>query len=444
MSEISPKEKLLVEYLLADKQTFVKCYTMLKPEYFSPPIDRVVEFVLEYFKKHSGVPDVDVIDAEVGVSLKEREEVDESERSYLLEEIEQHCQEAAMSIAVLEAADLISEGNTKDVISLVREAMLVKVDKSIGRELFEDPKTRIEQMEDSVVEYSCGIKEIDEMLGNFRRAEFYMVYAVSGGGKSIFLGNAAGAFAKQGLDVVIVTLELKEDLYCKRLDSMIVGTNLAEHKQKSDTIDEYYSNHRDEFGSIVVKKMPAKTTASEIEAYLMEYHLAKGKYPDALLVDYVGLMGVDGMKNNNNKFDIDHEKALGIIRMAETHDMITFSAGQINREGQDVIKVNPSHCAGGISLINDSDGAFALVASEEDLDNDQVQAQPLKIRHTKKSTGGTTIYRDGTNMRMSGTAFTIKPSESPLTKRKDRDKIQPESNEKKKSAKSKLRDAMKL
>lgn len=441
MSEISPKEKLLLEYLLADKETFVKCYTMLKPEYFSPPNDRVVEFILDYFRKHYGIPDVDIIDAEVAVSLKERDPVDESERSYLIEEIEQHCQEAAMSIAVLEAADLISEGNTEDVISLIREAMLVKVDKSIGRELFENSKDRIEQMEDSVTEYSCGVKEIDNMLGYFRRGEFYMVYAVSGGGKSIFLGNAAAAFAKQGLDVSIITLELKEDLYCKRLDSMIVGTDLAEHKQKSDTIDEFYSTHGGEFGSIIVKKMPAKTTSSEIEAYLMEYHLTKGKYPDVLLVDYVGLMGVDGMRNNNNKFDIDHEKALGIIRMAETHNMITFSAGQINREGQDVLKVNPSHCAGGISLINDSDGAFALVASEEDLDNDQVQAQPLKIRHTKKSAGGITIYRDGSNMRMSGTAFTIKPAESPLTKRKEENKIQPE---KKKSAKSKLRDAMKL
>lgn len=401
---IDKKQKLLLEYLIAEKEVFVKTYHIVKPEYFEPPLDKVVAFILDYFKKHMDTPNVDTIEAETEILLKERE-LDRDEHSYLLEEIETFCQNEAMSLAILESVDYINDGNLKAVQPLVRDALMVRLDTSIGRSLYDSVDDRINNDAVAVEEYSTGIEEFDEMIGKLRKGEFGMVYAVTSGGKSLMLANIAHALSLQKLNVVIISLELKEDLYCRRLDALITNTDIKEHRNNGEFIAKHYAENYDDMGAIVVKKMKAGSTASEIEAYLMDYTMTTDTTPDVIIVDYLQLMSVEGVKSNN-KFDQDHEKAIGLIRMSEEFDAIMLSAGQINREGYDIVKPTPAHCAGGLSVINDSDWAVAMVGTEEDIENNQIQVAPLKIRHAKRVTQNLTLYRNPQSLRI-----TAKPTE---------------------------------
>ena len=399
MSIIDKKQKLMIEYMIADNTVFAKCYRVLKPSYFDQPLDLVVECILGYFKKHKQPPSIDVIEAETEVLLKERI-LEDKDISYTLEEIEEHCQIEAAKEAVLKSADMINEGMSRDIMSVMREAMLVKIDRHVGISIFDNTEQRIIDDGETNVLFSTGILSIDNMIGKIRKPDFGMVYAVSSGGKSLMLANIAIGLARQDLNVHIITLELKEGLYARRIDSMITDFDISHHTQVAAEIDGFYKDHRDEFGDITLKKMIAGTTANDIEAHLLDYSLEKGYYPDAVIVDYIGLMGVDGIKSNN-KFDTDHEKSIGLIRLGEMHDMIMISAGQINRDGYDVLKVTPSHCAGGISIVNNSDWSIALVANEEDIDNDQVQAVALKIRHTAKQSGSRILYKNPKTLKFS-------------------------------------------
>lgn len=395
---INKKQKMLIEYMLADKQVFVSVYHILKPEYFDTPLDKVVGFIQGYFQKYMDIPDIDLIDAETEILLKSRE-LDRDEREYLLEELEAHCKNAAMSLAILEAVDHVNDGNPAAVNEIIRQAMLVRIDKSIGRSLYDTVDERVTNNSEPIVEYSTGIPSMDEMIGNLRKGEFGMVYAVTSGGKSLMLANIAMALSKQQQNVLVITLELKEDLYCRRFDAMITNTNINKQHENGELIEAYYNDNCSDFGSIVVKKLPAGCTSDEIDAFVMEYVLTTEVQPDAILVDYLQLMGVGNVKSTN-KFDIDHEKALGLIRMGETFDAIMISAGQINRDGYDVMKPNPAHCAGGLSVINDSDWSVALVGSEEDIENNQIQVAPLKIRHAKRVTQNLTLYKNPESLRM--------------------------------------------
>lgn len=399
MSTIDKKQKLMIEYMIADTSVFAKCYRVIQPSYFDKPLDEVVQCILDYFKKHKQPPSVDVIEAETEILLKERV-LETKDISYTLEEIEEHCQIEAAKQAVLHSADLINDGHSRDILSVIREAMMVKMDRHVGMSLFDDTEERILDDQESTVVYSTGIATIDNMIGSIRKPDFGMVYAVSSGGKSLMLANIGIGLARQNLNVHIITLELKESLYARRMDSMITDFDISSHAKVAGEIDQYYKDHRGEFGDITLKKMIAGTTANDIEAHLLDYSLEKGYYPDAVIVDYIGLMGVDGVKSTN-KFDTDHEKSIGLIRLGEMHDMIMISAGQINRDGYDVLKVTPSHCAGGISIVNNSDWSIALVATEEDLDNDQVQAVALKIRHTARQSGAKILYKNPKTLKFS-------------------------------------------
>lgn len=438
--KINKKQLLLLEFLLSDKKSFAICYGILKPSYFEAPLDRVVEYVLEYFKKYAGIPSEEIIEAETGVYMVYKE-LDPSEREYLQEEIEQHCRDAALEEAILEGADLIAEGRGHEIQELIRQALTVKINRSIGLRLFDNAQERIETMGETVVEYSTGIKEVDDLIGNLRRRELGLVYAVTGGGKSVMLANMASALSNQGLNVLVINLEMSEELYGKRLDSIITGMDIDQHFANANAIQNYYDNAKGERGSIIIKRMSAGTPPSMIDAYLLEYHLEEGHYPDVMIVDYIGIMGVDGMRGNTNKFDLDEYKAHQLIAMADRYDMAVLSAGQINRDGHDVLKLNPSHCAGGLSLVNASAWAIGLVSTEEDLDNDLVQVIALKIRMTKKSRKPLTLFKNPNTLRITSNPNVVTSSTAPINKIK---KKVAESEKIEDTTKEKLRKALKM
>lgn len=412
---INNKEKLMIEYLVSDVEIFAYCYGITKEDYFSPPLNRAVSFVLEHFQKYGKLASIDIIQAETNITLKKRLLPDD-ELNYFIDEYEAFCRQQAMAKAILESVDLVQAGDTIGVEKLIREAMLVKLDKSIGTNVLDGAESRILQMADLVIDYSTGIDEIDEMIGKIRRGELIIVTATSSGGKSLWLANTAIALAKQHLNVAVITLELNEQLYSKRFDVMLTGTDIKSHKQNAKSIGNELDKLNGNIGNITVKYMHPRSTASDFRAYMLEYSLVTGNYPDVLLVDYIGIMGTVG-KKHSNKFDEDEEKAIELRRIASEFDLICLSAQQLNRSAADIVDVNYGHVAGGISLINTSDAAIALVASEEDLDNNQVQAKGLKVRNAARNSKPVTIYKCPTSLRMSGNPFT-QPKQTNSTKQK--------------------------
>ena len=425
---IDPKEKLLIEYLIANKKSLVRCITISKSEYFDAPLDRVVSFVVDYFNKHHGCPSTAQINAETGVQLEKRT-LEEHEESYFLQEYESHCRQKAMTNAILSSVDLIQEGKEDHVQDLVREALLVKIDNSIGSSLFDDPVSRINNMQESVDERKLGIDVVDELVGNIRRGELGLFYAVSSGGKSVMLANVAYLLAEQGLDVAAISFELNEDLYNKRLDCITTGMPISTHDHDAEEINNRLAKLQPTMGDITTKKMRAKSTPADVRAYIMEYHLLKGKYPDVLIVDYLALMGTT--TNYSNKFDEHEDIAVSLRDMADEFQMYMFSANQVNREGQDVIKLGPQHVAGGLSVIMASDWALAMTASEQDIENNQITVSQLKIRNASKTPDCRTIYRDPNTLRMSGSPMSGKKLSSPLTPKKKGDSIDESSGKKK-------------
>lgn len=397
---IDKKQKLLLEYLFSNKELYISCARILKVEYFAPPLDRVVKFTLHYFSDHNELPNFDIIDAETDVELKFRE-VDPDEYEYVQSELEQHCIDSAMSIAIMESVDLLNEGNRGAIQDKIKEALAVKLDNSLGTDFFEDPKKRIEEMDLTVEERSFGIPSLDNVIGKIRRGEMGVVYGVTGGGKSVTLANFAYLLTQQQLDGVVISLELKEELYAKRLDAIFTNTDIKNHKSNSDDIARELSSMEGNSGSLVLKHM-VNASVLDIRNFLLEYNVQKGKMPDFVMVDYLGIMGNDGIKfAGANKFDIDEYKAKGLRDIFAEFNIYGFTAGQINRDGIGLQDINVSHCAGGKSVVDTSDWSIALYASEEDIDNNQIQAKQLKVRNNGKVAKAITLYMNPQTLRVS-------------------------------------------
>lgn len=400
---INKKEKIVLEYLLSDREVFLKAHSIIQPKYFESPLDRVVKYTKKFFGEYHKIPDFDLIDAETGVELRDRP-CDDADREFVLEEVEQHCARAAMVEAIMESADLVS-GNREDinlneVQALVREALTVKLDKNLGTDLFEDPRTRIESAELSVDTKNMGIPKFDELADGWRRKELYFIVAGTSVGKSVALANVAHLFAAQGEDALIFSVEMNEELYSKRLDSIVTGVPIGE--PDVDEIVESLATKQEKYGRITTKKVSPKFGIEDMRAFLLEYHMTYGKYPDVCIVDYIDIFGNGASGNKNmNKYDIDELKTHMMRDLMDEFNMRGFTASQLNRDGYGVVDVGPQHVQGGLSKIQGADAAFAFVATEEDMENNQFQVKGIKLRNSNKKHEVITLYRCPKTLRLS-------------------------------------------
>ena len=404
---IDKKEKLLLEYVLSNRELFVKCIRIMEDSFFSKPLDTVVRHVKSFFEKYNDIPDFDIIEAETDVALSQRQ-VEQSDQEYVSEELEAFCREQAMMRAVLTGVDHINEGDVQAIEPLIRDALRVKLDDSLGTDLFQDVVERIEREEEHKDPRKIGIEAFDNHIGHIGRGELGIFCAVSGGGKSLSLGNVIYQLSKQKLNVLAISLELDEGLYSKRLDTIITNMDIKQHTDLAGDIANEYENIKDQFGSIITKRMKGGTTPSDIRAFVMEYGIQMGFYPDVIVVDYLAGMGVDGLKSEIgvNRFDTDKYKSESLREIANEFNAYAFTAAQINREGQDIYQgVNPAHVQGGISMIHTSDWTLAQVQNEEDADNNCFKTVALKLRNEAITHKMYTMYRNPHSLR-----YTNQPS----------------------------------
>jgi len=409
---IDPKEKLLLEYAITDTTLLAKIITIIEPEYFDEPLDRAVKCIKGYFTKYKNVPDVDIIHAETGIVMKSRTLSDKDEYDYVLDEMENHCKREAMRLAILKGADVINSSTETDTSSgydygaiqtLVKEALMVTVDKDIGISQFgDDVALRHMMMQEDIDSRRIGLDPLDDLLGDVRRGEMVIFAGGSGSGKSVTLANIGAKMSLQGLNTLLLSFELKESLISLRLDSILTGVSTKKVFDNSELIQEKFTDFSTTAGSYHVKKMRKEDTANNIRAYLLEYNLTFGYYPDVIIVDHMDLMGpVD--KKVTGRFEIDKSISEDLRDVFDEFNVFGFTASQLNREAVDSAVKNQAMIAGGISKINTADAVVAISRTQEQLDNGEVEFQALKLRNTEMSLGGVILYWNDRNLQLTDT-----------------------------------------
>lgn len=355
------KQKLLIEYLISSTDTFGICQAIVEPDYFDPELRNAVRFMKEYFEEYSTTPDPTQVQAETGIKLEPRE-VTRDQVDYTTNEIESFCRRRAIEKAVLASPKLIEEGNYGKMETMIREAVMISLNRNLGLRYFDDPEARLERMMKESPVLSTGWKDVDEELfGGISRKELLLVSASSGGGKSITLSNLAFNMIHQGYNVLYLSLELAEDVVAQRFDTMFTGISRKVWKQHvSEIATRLQAANSDALGVLDIKLMPSGTKASQIRAYLKEYNLHYGIMPDVLIIDYI-----DKMTPNQNidmsdvwtkdKLVSEQARDLGI-----EYNLAVATASQLNREAHKATRVGHEHIAGGISKINESDVYWSI------------------------------------------------------------------------------------
>jgi replicative DNA helicase len=416
------KQKLLLEYLVSSNDTFGICQAIVEPKYFNAELQQAVRFVKHYFEKYSTTPNTAQIKAETGLTLEHRP-VTRDQLEYTTTEIESFCRRKAIEEAVLASPKLIEEGNYGKMESMIRDAILVSLNRNLGLRYFDDPEARLKRMLEESPVLSTGWRDVDEALfGGISRKELLLVSATSGGGKSLTLANLSFNMIHQGYNVLYLSLELAEDVVAQRFDTMFTGISRKVWKQHVSEITTRLSAAKEGLGFLDIKLMPSGTRANDIKAYLKEFNLHYGMMPDVLVIDYIDKMTPNQSINQSDVWTKDKLVSEQARDLGIEYNMAVATASQLNREAHKATHVGHDHIAGGISKINESDVYWSIKLTDELKAKKQCA---FTFQKTRNSDGvNQTVYLkwDGAHLRIldedNGGGLSFKP----------KDKTQPTDN----------------
>jgi KaiC/GvpD/RAD55 family RecA-like ATPase len=381
--EYTPElQKLFLEMMLSDAQSFVRVQNIYNPENFDRSIRDAAKFMLEHSTNHKTMPTFDQINAVTGSSLKTHTDLNEDHYDWFMQEFESFTRKAELERAILKAADLLDKGDFDPVEKLIKDAVQISLTKDMGTDYFGNPGDRINKYFNSGGQVSTGWPQVDKLLyGGFSRGELNIFAGGSGSGKSLVMMNIALNWVQQGLSGVYITLELSEELVSLRTDAMLTSQGTKAIRKDIDNTDLKIRMVGKKSGSYQVKALPAQSNINDIRAFLKEYQIKTGKKVDFIMIDYLDLlMPISAKVSPNDLFVKDKYVSEELRNLAKELNVLFVTASQLNRSAVEEVEFDHSHISGGISKINTADNVFGIFTSRAMRERGRYQIQCMKSR----------------------------------------------------------------
>lgn len=374
-------QKLYLEMFMSDAVTFVRCQNIFDPENFDRKLQDTAAFIKAYVDEYKVMPEPQIVNASCSSDLNPAQ-LPEENYTWLMNEFEQFSRHKGLERAILKSADLLEKGEYGPVEKMIKDAVQISLQKDMGTDYFEDPRSRLEGLKNSNGQISTGWPSVDKKLyGGFNRGELNIWCAASGGGKSLFLANLGVNWALQGLNVLYLTFELSEALVAMRMDSMMTGIATREVFKNLEDVELKVKMLGKKSGSVQIKYMPSGKTCNDVRAYLKEYQVKKGFKPDILLIDYLDLMMPMSVKvSPSDLFVKDKYVSEELRNLAMETQAIVVTASQLNRAAVEEIEFDHSHISGGLSKIQTADNVIGIFTSRAMKERGRYQIQFMKTR----------------------------------------------------------------
>ena len=375
-------QKLFLEMMLEDAQSYVRVQNIYNPENFDKSLRTAAQFIKEHSDKYNTLPDKTQIAAACNISLQSVPDLNEGHYEWFMQEFEGFTKRQELERAILKAADLLEKGEFDPVEKLIKDAVQISLTKDMGTDYFADPAARINKYFNSGGQVSTGWPQLDRLLyGGFSRGELNIFAGGSGSGKSLVMMNIALNWLQQGLSGVYISLELSEELTSLRTDAMLTSMSTKEIRRDIDTTTLKVKMVAKKSGEYRVKALPAQSNINDIRSYIKEVQIQTGIRVDFIMVDYLDLlMPVSAKVSPNDLFVKDKYVSEELRNLSKELGVLMVTASQLNRSAVEEIEFDHSHISGGISKINTADNVFGIFTSRAMKERGKYQIQCMKSR----------------------------------------------------------------
>lgn len=244
-------------------------------------------------------------------------------------------------------------------------------------DIYNDVERFVEEIKRDDKRIALGFTEIDKLIGGglpCRGKNLSVVSAPTNMGKSIFLANVAVNAAKQGKNVLVITLEMSEIVYAQRIYADMY--NLPINNIPNLTLELEKLVKEKQYGNMKIKEFPPSSlTVRALDGYIEQLERQGNKF-DLICIDYLTLMLAPNADNSN---EAGKSVAREMRALTYKYKCPIFTAAQMNREGMSNTP-DMKYFAESIAICAEADFIVSLYRQEEDLAMGIMRAAILKSR----------------------------------------------------------------
>lgn len=343
-------EKVVTYKSLVDEEYLLTIIDHVKPEYFvDKNLQVVFDVVCNFYNKRKALP----TNSEIRVYLDTDEKresfkkalsiissIDKNlNRDELYDNTERFLKERGIYQTMMSVAKDVGSGNidTSKILDQFEKSCTVTLVHDIGLDLFTNFDRVAQDLKRVDPTISTGYKWLDEKLGGGFMQDGRAMYVFAGEtniGKSIILGNFAVNIARQKKTVLVISLEMSEMVYAKRLTAQIAKTPTGKLADDIEVVEAKINNFKDATGGrIIIKEFPPSCMSPrDIQGYITKV-VKKGIHIDAIILDYINLLTTTRGKDSYERIKYISEETRALTYNFKC-PLITVT--QLNRTGYSV------------------------------------------------------------------------------------------------------------
>lgn len=388
-------ENIVIYKSLTDSTYLSSVVDYIKPEYFKTKnIAAVFNIITEFYNKRQKLPSLTEIKQYLNTDdLRESfksivssfTSIDKNlDKDELYENTERFLKEKAVYHTMLSIAEDVAKGNVDTSIALDKfeKACNINLVTDLGLNLFGDIDSVIDDLTNVQKSIPSTWPWLDEALnGGFieNGRSLYVFAGETNIGKSIFLGNIATNIAAQGKNVLLVSLEMSELLYAKRLCANVSKIPLRDLAINTHALRQAMNEQKDTGkGNIFIKEFPPATiTPNQLKAFIKKIK-DTGINIDAIVLDYLNLIHTTIGSNSYERVKNVTEQCRA---MSYIFNCPVISATQLNRSGFDQENPDLNTISESIGLAATADVIVSIYQNEEDRELNIIRLGMMKNRY---------------------------------------------------------------
>ena len=332
----------------------------------------------------------------------------------LLLNTQQFLRERAVYTTLVKTSNNINSGevDTTKILAEFEKACTISLVDNIGFDYLENIDQHCKDLLEVFKYIPTGWKWLDEKLSGGLLATGRALYVFCGAtnvGKSIFLGNIATNIMRQKKTVLLVSLEMPETVYSKRISTQLSQIPISEINTQVQSLKTFLQDYKQENkeAKLIVKEFPPKSiTVNHLKSYINKL-VKKGIKPDVIIIDYVNLLASSDIKMNS--YESIKNITEGLRGLTYAFECPVVSATQINRSGYDTSKPGLETTSESMGLSHTVDAQFSIWTEEGDNELGIIHLGIMKNRFGPRDIA-TTLEIDYTTLtlRESGKEFVPK------------------------------------